>query len=70
LISGTGHFWWAFRGHLFSGTGDWTQGLELARWALYHLSHAPNLFYFSYFLDRTLHFFPGASLDPVPPPSL
>jgi hypothetical protein len=25
----------------FGGTGDWTQGLEFARQALYHLSHAP-----------------------------
>jgi hypothetical protein len=27
----------------FGGTGVLTQGLELARKALYHLSHTPNL---------------------------
>jgi hypothetical protein len=36
------------RSWFFGGSGVWTQSLALGRHVLYHLSHIPNLFCFSY----------------------
>jgi hypothetical protein len=48
----------------------WTQDLAVARQVLYHLTHCPltlplsALFYFSYFLGRSLCFLSRAGLEP------
>jgi hypothetical protein len=39
----------------------------LARQALYHLSHVPSPFQFSYFSDRVSHFSPWLASDCNPP---
>jgi hypothetical protein len=40
--------------HLLFCTGDWTQGLQLARQELYHLSHNPNPYYLIHWLLITI----------------
>jgi hypothetical protein len=42
----------------FGSTVVWTQGLPLGRQVIYHLSHVPSPFCFSYFSGRVLHFLP------------
>jgi hypothetical protein len=50
----------------FNGTGVLTQGLVLARQALYHLNYAPTPLCFRYVLNRVL-LLGMASLDLSPP---
>jgi hypothetical protein len=47
-----GFFWFFFLDYLFCSTGDWTQGLDLARQLLYHLSHTPVILLLVCFSDR------------------
>jgi hypothetical protein len=48
------------------GSRFWTQGLALARTALYHLSQARSPFCFSYFSNLGSHVFALSSLDHDP----
>jgi hypothetical protein len=50
----------------FLGIGVWTQGLELGRQLLNHLSQAPSPFHSGYFGDKFL-LFAQAILDHGPP---
>jgi hypothetical protein len=57
----SGFVLFCIRGQLifFGSTRIWTQVLTQARLALYHLRHAPTLFYCSYFSNRISWFFLG-----------
>jgi hypothetical protein len=50
--------------HVCVSEGVWTWDLMIANQALYHLSHTPALFCFSYFLHQVSHFSSGDSLRP------
>jgi hypothetical protein len=54
MITDVGHqhtAWNSFFFFFFSGTGAWTQGFELAKLALYHLSHISSPFCSGCFRD-------------------
>jgi hypothetical protein len=66
---------WVFGCFFLGGTGIWTQGLTLARKALYNWSHAYSPFFSGYFLEIGSHeLFPlwgiagGAAILPTLPP--
>jgi hypothetical protein len=60
-------FNFTFQFLVLGSTALWTQSLTLTKQVLYHLSHAPSHFWFSYFLRYGFSFCPGLASNHVPP---
>jgi hypothetical protein len=54
----------------FGSTGDWAQGLSLARKVLYHWSQTSSSFAFKFVSYRVLCFYSGSASDHHPPTSV